>query len=215
MAKYSIEDLKKIIGATSDDRLNFAISKGHLKLSDDEIGTVSFLFWLCYSAEIDLDAAIKIPWEIISKSTKPEVVRLARERMEQFVFGAPKSDIEFNEILKKIPVDTADQIKRTIKENFDLKRKRGIDGLESLTDKIAFYQAIFGENNVTKVLWEIKRIRNDISHNRIKELTYKDNNLYLRSTKEEILIDYLGATLNPDHSHSPFEKSLLSDRPQE
>lgn len=208
MAKYSIEDIKKMVSTASDDKLNATISKGHLKLSDDEVGTISFLFWLCYSAEIDLDSAIQIPWKIVSESTQPEIVKLAKERLEKFAFGTPKSDMELNETLKNMSTNVADQIKRTIKENFDLKRKRGIDSLESLTDKIAFYQAIFGENNVTEVLWEIKRIRNDISHNRIKELIYKGNNLYLRSTKEEILIDYLSATLNPDHSHSPFEKCL-------
>jgi hypothetical protein len=42
---YKVEDVKKMIGSVSEEKLNSAVSKGALKLSDDQINAVSFVFW--------------------------------------------------------------------------------------------------------------------------------------------------------------------------
>jgi len=77
----SLDLFKQTIKTVSDDKLNETISKGALKLTDEQIATVSFVFWLVYMAEIDLK-------DILSK---PGIIRsnffqrmLTREQKDYF-----------------------------------------------------------------------------------------------------------------------------------
>ncbi len=76
-----------------------------------------------------------------------------------------------------------------------------VDNLEYFTDKIRLYEGMSGKNNVTGILWKLKKIRDDISHGRIHALAYEGKDLLLRATKEKILMDYLRAVNKPDHSN--------------
>ncbi len=196
----SVEDLKKIFPKVDDEKFVSAISKGVLKLSDTQIKTITFVYFMCYWVESDLNAVITDPWKEIYKTESTEEVIKAKKSIERYCFGEKKSDLKLMEILKKLPGPIAKDILDTISDNYSLKRNFSIDNLESLTDKIFFYQNLFGKNNVSKILWEFKEIRNNISHGRIDALKYEGNEISLRSTKEKMLIDYLEAYLNPDHS---------------
>ena len=197
---YNIEDLKKIFPKVDDEKFINAISKGVLKLSDSQINTIIFVFFICYWVENDLNAVIADPWKEIYKMAPEEEIVKAKKSIERYCFGEDKSDFKLKEILKNIPKNIAKDITDTIDDNYSLKRNRSIDNLEYLTDKISFYQNMFGENNVSKVLWKFQKVRNDISHGRINVLKYDENEISLRSTKEKMLIDYLEAFSNPDHS---------------
>ena len=54
-----------------------------------------------------------------------------------------------------------------------------------------------------KLLWKLKKLRDDLSHGRIAGLKYNDKNLLLRTAKESLLIDYftLVQEKTPDISH--------------
>ena len=121
--------------------------------------------------------------------------------MEEIAFGKPKSNEELERILNNIP-EHADGLRQTIKENFSPKKNRTMDNLDFLTDKIIFYEKNFGDKKLTGILWEIHRLRNDISHGRFESLLYNGENLYEEKTQKKLLLDYLDAMSNPDHSHS-------------
>jgi hypothetical protein len=212
---YTIEDIKKIIGTMSEDKIINAISKGALKLSDEQINTVSFIFWLCYLAERDLESVLTKPWELISTTTSPEVITKAKEMLDNIVFGSKKTDKDLENILENLPEEEAKKIRAIITKDYRLRRTSGIDNLEYFTDKILMYEGMFGKNNVVSILWEIKELRNAISHNKIDSLTYNGKDLVLRETKEKILIDYLEAVSEPDHSQKILEDKLeLTDEDQ-
>lgn len=197
-----------MLGTISDEKVNNAISKGALKLSDDQIATVSFIFWLCYMAERDLEAVLTEPWDKIAEITKPEVVEAAKKMLDEMVFGVKQTEEELESVLKKIPEEEAKKIRAIISSDYRPRRIAGIDNLEYFTDKILMYQGIFGKNNLAQVLWDIKELRNLISHNQIDGLQYKGKDITLRSTKEALLMDYMGAVTNPDHSNSTIEKKF-------
>ena len=173
---YKVEDVKKMIGSVSDDKLNSAVSKGALKLSDDQINAVSFVFWLCYLAERDIGFVISEPWKKLAEMFGVEAIKPAKKFLSEYVFGKDK--------------------------------EKDIENLDFLTEKIRVYQGCYGSNNVTKILWEINRLRNDVSHGRIDALVYEGNSLLLRNVKEKLLMDYMEAVNNPDHSKSPLQEDL-------
>ena len=172
---YKVEDVKKMIGGVSDDKLNSAVSKGALKLSDDQINTVSFVFWLCYLAERDIGFVISESWKKLAEMFGVEAIKPAKKFLTEYVFGKDK--------------------------------EKDIENLE----KIRVYQGCHGSNNVTKILWEINRLRNDVSHGRIDALIYAERSLLLREVKEKLLIDYMEAVNNPDHSKPTFRDDLKLD----
>ncbi len=176
---YKVEDVKKMIGGVSDDKLNSAVSKGALKLSDDQINTVSFVFWLCYLAERDIGFVISESWKKLAEMFGVEAIKPAKKFLTEYVFGKDK--------------------------------EKDIENLDFLTEKIRVYQGCHGSNNVTKILWEINRLRNDVSHGRIDALIYAERSLLLREVKEKLLIDYMEAVNNPDHSKPTFRDDLKLD----
>lgn len=180
MQNDQLEQLKKVISSISDDKLIETFSKGALKLDDNQIKTVSFVFWLCYVAETDLNSIILQAWNMAQKAT-------------QF---PNKEDV--NKIIKDWGFD--------------------FDNLKYFSDKIKIYEKMFGQTARTKILWKINDIRNDLSHNRINSLTYNNESLTLRETKEKITIDYFETSSNIDFSKSkiwndltPEEQSKVKD----
>lgn len=154
-----LDDLKVIMKNVSDEKFNETISKGALQLSDNQIQTASFVFWLCYMAEKDLNDVLRQAWKLSTEITNPEI---------------SESD-------QKILLKTFSK-----KDNFD------IDNLEYFADKIKIHEIVCNDD-LTKMLWKLNDLRNDISHNRINELKYNERSLFLRDTKEKILLDYFKA----------------------
>lgn len=156
-----IESLKLMMKEASDELFNDTISKGALQLNDNQIQTVSFVFWLCYMAEIDLNDVIKQAWQ-------------------QSITLHP----EFDESVQKILLKT-----------FSKKDEFNIDDLEYFVDKIKVHEAVC-DDDLTKILWKLNGLRNEVSHNRIDKLEYNGQSLFLRETKENILLDYFEAMKN-------------------
>lgn len=63
-----LEQLKRVIHQVPEEKLIETFSKGALKLDDEQIKTVSFVFWLCYMAETDLNEIIKQAWDMAQKA---------------------------------------------------------------------------------------------------------------------------------------------------
>lgn len=58
MAHITLEELKKLVTQTSGDLLNKSFLQGALKLSDEQINTLIFVYGLCYLAERDIGEMI-------------------------------------------------------------------------------------------------------------------------------------------------------------
>lgn len=147
-----IDDLKLIMKEVSDEMFNETISKGALQLSDNQIQTISFVFWLCFMAEKDLKDVINQAWGL--------------------------STLEVRESVQKI-----------LLKEFSKKEDFNINNLEYFADKIRVHSVICNDG-LTKLLWKLNGLRNDISHNRIDKLEYNGQSLFLREVKEKILLDY-------------------------
>lgn len=89
-----LELLKKKAREGTEVQLNETISKGALKLTDEQTGTVSFVFWLVYMAETDLNDVISEAWQLAKKTASPEVQATAKQMLEDMIKGERKIDIE-------------------------------------------------------------------------------------------------------------------------
>ena len=205
---YTIDDIKKGISGVPEDLLNNAISKGILKLSDDQINAVAFVFWICLLAERELDKVLKISWDLSAAGSSDDVVQRAKAILGESVSGGIDYELKLEEALDVVPNGDAEKIRQLIKDGYTRKRKINIDDTPYFTDKIKLYEAVFSKNNVSSLLWKMMNLRNDISHGRIDDLKYEGESLTLRSAREKILVDYLEATLNPDHSKSQLRDNL-------
>lgn len=177
-----IEILKNVLEENRDKPIDEAISKGHLKLNDDLIETISFIFWLCYMAEIDLDETLRKAWEV-SKMACPDNSETKKYIKEKFGID-----------LKYIDVNDTDYSSKEI----------------TFGNRIDILDKILGKTNRVKLLWKLKKIRDAISHTRIDNLKYNDNDLILRETKENLLLDYFRFQGEQDFSKSKI-LSKLSD----
>jgi len=87
-----------------------------------------------------------------------------------------------------------------------------IENLEYFSDKIKIYEVMVGKTKHAELLHKLKDLRNDISHNRINELKYNNEDLFLRATKEKILIDYFETETEDDLSRSDIWNSLTEEQ---
>jgi len=90
-----VDDLKLMkekVGTVSDEKLISTISKGALGLSDGEINTVSFVFWLVYMAETDLEDIITEAWRMAGSAFSEDVKRLATEILQKQYSGSRTVD---------------------------------------------------------------------------------------------------------------------------
>jgi hypothetical protein len=172
-----IEILKKLIDVNSEDKLNNVVANGILGLSDEEINTVSFIFWFCYLVETDLNDVLTNCWK---------------------------------EALNKYNKNIQDEAVKIIKEKVFKDKNKNIDNLEYFSDKIKFYIFSKGKNGLSKLLWKVNDIRNNLSHNRIDELEYKNRSLYLKETKKELLIDYFTLMKKDEFVFEGSFKDVLS-----
>lgn len=166
-----VELFKKKIEDISDQQINETIPKCALKMNDEQIATVSFVFWLVYMAETDLYYVLNESLKTETSTLSPEVKKKVEEILKEKIKG--EKEVNFND-------------------------------LENFSDKVKAYEALFGETKRTKLLWKLKNIRDDLSHNRIENLKYEGQALSLRKTKEKILIDYFETAQEADFSKSEF-----------
>ena len=180
-------ELKDVLKLATDKQLAQIISHGVLKLTDAEVDTISFVFWIIHIAERDLYELMVIAWN----STK-----------------------------NKLSTDVATI--QYIRENYKIKNEI-IDPTDpkyspndiTFTDRVDIYQKICGRTKLTKFLWELKDIRNDLSHGRIKNLKYNGESLYLRETKEKILLDFIDSLTNNDWQNAAFWKNLTEEEKED
>jgi len=134
-----------------------------------------------------------------------EAVAQAKIMLNEFLTGGKFTEPPLEEVLKELPEAIANKIRAVVENRYRDKSSLDIDNLESFGDKILAYQKIKSKNNVSMMLWKLKKIRDDISHGRIQELTYEDKPLMERAIKEKLLLDYMGVVNNPDHKKSGLD----------
>lgn len=87
------EFFKNKIEDVSDQQINEAISKGALKMNDEQITTVSFVFWLVYMAETDLNDIINKSLTTTISTLSPGVKKKVEEMLNKEIKGKKKIDI--------------------------------------------------------------------------------------------------------------------------
>lgn len=205
-----VDAFKEIMKGVSDEKFNETFSKGMLKLTDEQINTIQSVFFLCYMAEKDLEEVLTRAWQVATPHFSPEVNAQAKETLKEMVFG--KRDLKLDNALVGLSQEVITKIKQAVKQGYIEKRDFDIEKLEYFTDKIKIYEAMFGRNERTRLLWKINDIRNDISHNRIDQLTYNDEDLCLRETKEKLLTEYLRTSFTSNFEDTEFYKKLTPDQ---
>ncbi len=208
MAKFTAKDIIEMIKLVHDEKLNGSVIKGALKLSDEEIDTLMFVFGLCHLAERDLGSVLTEPWKKLEQAFPVEQVSRAKHLLNDFLSREKEGEPTLEDVLEGLDPAHAARIREVIVARYRPKKLLNVDSLESFGEKIRAYTTIFSKNNVSEILWELKTLRDDISHGRIKELKYKGVSLMERSAKQQILTDYFSAIDNPDHSKSRLNDEL-------
>ena len=85
--------MKSEIGKVADERLVTTFSKGALGLTDQQIDTVSFVFWLVYMAETDLESIIKSAWSLAGSGFSDDVRQRANKILQERYSGSRIVDV--------------------------------------------------------------------------------------------------------------------------
>lgn len=178
----------KLMHEGTDEQLRDFIPKGALLLSEEEINTVTFGFWTVFMAEKDLNSVIQMAWSSLLAETSEEELKECQSLLTNLIGQSSTECPNCGHIILGREVNVAEP--------------------EYFSDKIKIVQALYGKNRRTEVLWKLNDIRNDISHNRIDRLQYNKNNLSLRSTKEQLIKDYLESAFEFDMSKSKVWDAL-------
>ena len=181
------ELLKQKIDGASNEELAGIISDAALHLDKEQTDMVSFIFWLSFMTEYDLDQVLCEAWKMAKKysSSSEEVIKIIKE----------KHGID----VTKIDPDDPDYDPMSI--NFG--------------DRIKIYEDMFGTNSHVELFRKIKRLRNDISHGRIDKLEYQGLDLRNKEGKQKILIDYFDIMTQEDFGESPILKDMSKEERSE
>lgn len=172
-----LEKTKEFIKNLSDEELSLMIPKASLCLEINKIQTAHFAFWICYMAELDFG-------DILTKAWK----------MAKTLYGADEGVINIIKQKYGIKIEKIDPKD----QNYNLRTV-------TFGDRISVFEKVAGEENeLVKMLWKLKNIRDDLSHGRIDNLSYDGNDLELRATKEKLLLDYSTLNANVEFSESPI-----------
>lgn len=93
MYSKHVNDLKEVFKTSTDAELQEAITKGVFMLSDEQITTVSFVFWLIYSVERGMDEALKGAWDTSTKGATPIEVTQLKDRLLARIGGDQVFDV--------------------------------------------------------------------------------------------------------------------------
>lgn len=179
-----LNQLHALFKRMSDEDLSLMVPKDALRLEVNKIQTVHFAFWICYMAELDHGDILTKAWQSAKAAygTEEAVINLIKK----------KHGIK----IEKIDPDDPDHNEREV----------------TFGDRIYIMELMAGkENEVVKMLWKLKVIRDDLSHGRINELNYGGVSLESREAKENLLYDYFRLGLNVDFSESPIWKQLSAE----
>jgi hypothetical protein len=166
----SFETLKQKIKNANNEELARIISDAALRLDKEQTDTVSFVFWLSFMTENDLDQVLCGAWKMAKEygPSSEEVIKIIKEK--------------YSIDIAKIDPDDPDYNPTTV----------------YFGDKIKIYEDMFGTNSNVELFRKIKGLRNDISHGRIDGLKYEGLDLKTKEGKQKILIDYFGTTTKRD-----------------
>jgi len=87
------ELFKGNIKNVSDQQINETISKGALKMNNEQIATVSFVFWLVYMAETDLNKILNESLTTTMSTLSSEVTKKVEEILKEEIKGKKEIDI--------------------------------------------------------------------------------------------------------------------------
>lgn len=175
----NLEDFKKLISLVPENKFIEFIPKTLLGLDQATVDTVSFIFWFCYKAETEIYHIIRTVYNQTKKKyTSAEGPKLYKDIIHTLILnefgGKPKCEM------------------------CKAKKYYDIEELEYFIDKIKVASLFMGKDHkFIKILWKLNYLRNEISHNRLDNLTYNEKKLNLRTTKEELLFDYAEASQIP------------------
>ena len=150
MKKDYLELMQEQISKVSEEKLITTISKGALKLTDKQVDTVSFVFWLVYMAEIDLESVIKEAWAMAGNGFSDEVRQRANELIQEQYDGSRTINInKLDFFIDKIVVLEAlygknERVKMLYKLN-DLRNDISHNRIHSLT-----YEGLSLDDRATK-----------------------------------------------------------------
>lgn len=163
-----VERLEELVNADYDGKIYSLIPKGILRLDDQQIATVSFVFWVCHLAEVNMHTLIKHAWDVVEKAFSKEDSDAAQKLLDE-----------------------------RIKDKFSKKgRKIDVKNLKYFGDKVKVINTLSGNTDYTNLLWILKDLRDNISHTRINDLQYKNRDLNDLKVQKTLLIDYVRAMEN-------------------
>lgn len=168
-------DLENLLKQYSSQDFANLIPDTILKISKEERLTVEFAFWFCHSVEQDLNATLTQAANVVN-----EMLGKSSEDLDNF--------IRTNIGLKMEKVDPAHPAYRPNEISFG--------------DRIFFVEKVRGKTAHTRFLWKIKNIRDNLSHGRIKELSYNSESLFDLETKSKMVKDYITLSKNIDSEES-------------
>lgn len=155
----------------SDKDFSTLVPKMMLRLSESETLTVEFAFWFCHIVEQDLNEVLATSAKVTNKILGP-----SSEELDEFIRSKYKVKFE------KVDPSHSDYDPREI----------------TFGDRIDFVEKLQGETLHTKFLRKIKMIRNDLSHGRIKNLSYEGKDIANTAVKAKMISDYIILSLNID-----------------
>ena len=169
MNKEKLAILKTTLESYSTEDFTHLIPKSIIGLSKAQQETVQFAFWFSYIVETDLTRVLS---EAIANTknilgeTQPEVDKYLRE--------------EHNIRYEIIDVDHPKYDPYSITFN----------------NRIDIVEKMRGKDTHTNFFRKIKKLRNDLSHGRILELSYNGKSVFDDDTKREMLHDYISGMIN-------------------
>lgn len=208
-----LDVFKAVMQKTTDERFNDTLTKAVLHLTDSQIEAVSFVFWLVYIAETDLNEIINAAWKLAtSQQADPAAQKIAEAEIKNMLMGEKKFKDNLEEVVSTIEESVRTEILGIVQDHYQSKRDIDIGHLDYFIDKIRVIEGLSGKTSLVKLLWKLNDLRNKISHGEIDALEYERENLQNRPAREHLLLDFLSATMSADaeFEKSPFA-SLLTD----
>lgn len=185
----SLPDFSDVLSKYTNEDFATLIPKTMLNISDEEKVSIEYVFWFCHIVERDLADVLTGAIKFINE-TKGSMSQ------ELSAFVLEKYDLKMGKVDPDQP-------------EFDIKKI-------TFGDRIYFIQQLRGESEYTKFLWEIKNLRDDISHVRIETLYYKGESVLDKKVKAKMLTDYI-TFMNKadDESNGGFIATMTEEEKKE
>ena len=164
-----IKEMTEALERFSDKDFASFVPTTMLRVSEAEKLTAEFVFWFCHIVEQDLDKMLKM-----SAENTTEILGPTSKEIDDFV--KDKYGIK----LVKVDPDHPDYDPSAV----------------TFGDRIFFVEKMRGKTPHVRFLWKVKKIRDDLSHGRIKDLRYENDSLIDITVKRKIMSDYVTLCLN-------------------